>query len=141
MFGRKARQNGAEMGEKIVLGVSEVAQEFERIRVQPLQDALSEAFGRYLDDSIEKNGLDSDEIRREYVKLENAWISGLLEMKPELLEFSEMQDWLRCAEAVGARGMILDSLDNKFEDYTFQLRTLAMSMIGGRVLSNGLQDE
>ena len=37
--------------------------------------------------------------------------------------------------------MILDSLDNKFEDYTFQLRTLAMSMIGGRVLSNGLQDE
>jgi hypothetical protein len=132
--GRTPQEIGADVAEAI----SGLVDEFERVRVFPLMDALGDVFGTSLSDSIEQNGIDAASIRNHFADLERAWLAGNFDMMPELLEFRDMQEWLKVCDALDARGQMLDWIQDKFEGYKAVLWERAAAMIGARVLSYGL---
>ena len=134
MFNKKPKKSPVELGAEVVAAIKHLVSEFHSVRVAPLQSALADLFMENLDASIASHGIDADVIRSNFVDMERAWVSGLLEMKPELLGFRNMQECLECGEAVGARGELLDWMDSQFDEFTNELRSLATMAVGGRVL-------
>lgn len=140
MFGRKPKKDARQLGAEVVHGVKNVWDSFEKTYVVPLQRSLLDKFSELLDSVVDQFGIDPNLIRNEFRSLSNAWDAGLLQMKPQLLEFEDMEIWLECAEVAKSRSDILDWLDEQFEEYTLNLRIMATGMVGGRVLTYGLGD-
>ena len=142
MFGKKpVKRTSYEIGADVVKEISDLVGIFEEKRVSPLMEALCEVFGKSISESIEDNGINADLIRAVFVDLEQAWIAANLEMMGELLNFRNMQEWLEVCDAVGMHGQIIDWIEEKFEGYKTELWLRASAMIGGRVLSYGLDED
>lgn len=138
LFKSKVKKQARDVGAEVGAAILDLIEAFYDVRVTPLQEALIERFGAQMDNALASSGLSAEVIRKQFAGLENAWLAELLDMKPELLEFRDMQEWLECADTVGARDDILDILDGKFDGYTQRLRTAAILTVGGRVLGFGL---
>lgn len=140
MFNKKPKKTPAEMGAEVVGAIKLLVSDFHSMRVAPLQTAFADMFAKRLDEAISNHGVNAKTIRLEFVELERAWAAGLMEMKPELLEFRDMQAWLECGDAVGARNELLDWMDTQFDEFTNELRSLATMAVGGRVLMYQLEE-
>ncbi len=109
MFGRKPKHDAKQLGAEIVNNIRILWDSFEEAHVSTFQDSILEKFSELLDNAIAKHGIDPDVIRLEFRSLSDVWDAGLLQMKPQILEFREMQGWLDCADVANARGEILGS--------------------------------
>lgn len=143
MFGRKkqdAREQGRQAGEAMLDAIGELYRTYDEMRLVPLRNAVLEVFVQKLDKSLGE-GIEPSAVRQLYAECEGAWLSELPQIKSELLDFRNMDEWLKVADVAGVRGQILDWMDGQLEEAFDTFRYSAAAKIGSVILTHGLDDD